>query len=88
MSDRPRGRTLTFLAAGFLALDAILLVMLGVWLERPLLFVLGAGFAVAALAVVWLWRRYVVALGELDLAREAFKDEVERMRGVIPRQPS
>ncbi|HEY2825504.1 MAG TPA: hypothetical protein VGI83_08170 [Gemmatimonadales bacterium] len=77
---RAGGRALVIIAVGFLALDAVLLIMAGVWSDRWALTAWGAGFGIAAFAVVALWRRYLRQLVDLDDARRALAGEIERLR--------
>ena len=70
-------------AAGFLLLDAVLLVLAGVWMARVALIVWGGVFAIGAAWVVVLWRRYLVRLSELDDARAALRREIHRISRTI-----
>lgn len=83
MTRRPRARTLTIFAAGFLMLDAVLLVLAGAWMSRAGLIVWGVLFAGASVAVVVLWRRYLAQLLELDQARAALRQEVRRLSQAV-----
>ncbi len=83
MARRPRARTLTIFAAGFLLLDAVLLVLAGVWTARAGLIVWGVVFAGASVGVVVLWRRYLARLVELDQARAALRHEVRRLSQAV-----
>ena len=77
------GRALTVLAAGFLGLDAVLLLMAGAWTGRRALSLWGVVFAAGTVGVVVLWRRYLRHLLDLDearAARAALAGEVERLR--------
>lgn len=77
------GRALTILAAGFLALDAVLLFLAGAWTGRRELSLWGVVFAAATVAVALLWKRYLRNLLDLDearAARSALAGEVERLR--------
>jgi hypothetical protein len=78
---------LTLLAAGFLALDAVLLVLAAVWSSRPILAVWGAMLGVGAAWVVVLRRRYLVRLDELAQARESLKRELGDLARAVPRAP-
>jgi hypothetical protein len=71
-----RGRTLTTLAVGCIALDGVLLLIAGIWSRRVGLLVGGGACLAVGLVVVLLWRRYQRAIGEIaqarrDAAREA-----------------
>ena len=83
MARRPRARTLTIFAVGFLLLDAVLLVLAGVWTSRAGLIVWGVVFAGASVVVVVLWRRYLARLVELDQARAALRQEVRRLSQAV-----
>lgn len=83
MAEGPRARALTIFAAGFLLLDAVLLVLAGVWTSRVGLIVWGVVFAGASIGVVALWRRYLAQLGELDRARAALRQEVRRLSQAV-----
>lgn len=61
-------RVVTLFAVGFLALDAILLVLAGVWANRFGLVMLGALFGFGAMAVVMSWRRYQKRIQEINEA--------------------
>jgi uncharacterized membrane protein YccC len=73
-------RTLTTIAVGFLALDAVLLGYLGFALKRLVLVGAAAACAAGAAAVVLAWRRYRRILAELARARRAMKDEADALR--------
>ncbi len=70
-------------AVGFLLLDAVLLGLAAVWGRRPVLFAWAAVFAIGAVGVLLLWRRYLKQLGELSDQRRAMKQEVERLRDAV-----
>lgn len=67
-------------AVGFLLLDAVLLILAGVWSDRYVLVFWGVVFVAGAVGVTFLWRRYLSHLGELDAARRDMRDEVEQLR--------
>lgn len=77
------GRSLTLFAAGFLLLDAVLLVLAGVWMDRVALIVWGVLFGGATVGVIVLWRRYLRRLDELDEARAAFRLEADRLSRAV-----
>ncbi len=77
--DRRPGRALSIAAVGFLLLDAALLIVAGVELDRVSLVVWGAVCALGAGAVLLIWRRYVARLAELDREREALRAELKRL---------
>jgi hypothetical protein len=77
------GRTLTILAAGFLALDGLLLGLSGWWelnLSR-----LGAGAALlgGAGVVVLFWKRQRARLEEIADARAALRAEAGELRDLL-----
>jgi HAMP domain-containing protein len=47
------------------------------------LFAWAAVFAIGAVGVLLLWRRYLKQLGELSDQRRAMKQEVERLRDTV-----
>ncbi len=80
------GRPLATFAVGFLLLDAVLLVWLGLELERRGLVAGGVGCALAAALVVVLWRRYRRTLADLDAGRREMKAEAEAIRALLREQ--
>jgi uncharacterized membrane protein YccC len=77
------GRTLTILAAGFLALDGLLLGLSGWWeLNLPRI---GAGVVLlgAAWVVVLFWKRQRLRLEEIAHAREALRAEASDLRDLL-----
>jgi len=76
-------RTPTTLAAGFLALDALLLGYAGLTWGRPVLVAAGGLCAVGVVLVVAGWRRYRRTLAELDAARRDMKEEVASIRDLL-----
>jgi hypothetical protein len=79
-------RTLTTLAVGFLALDAVLLGYLGLALKRLVLVGAAVVCAASAAAVVLAWRRYQRILAEVVRARRAMKDEADSLRALLQSQ--
>ncbi|OGU02606.1 MAG: hypothetical protein A2W29_10580 [Gemmatimonadetes bacterium RBG_16_66_8] len=75
-------------AVGFLLLDAVLLALAAVWGERPALWFWAAMFAVGALGIFFVWRRYLSHLGQLDTHRRDMRFEIERMRSAVRNGPS
>ena len=78
-------RTLTTLAVGFLALDAVLLGYLGVALKRVLLIGGAVVCAASAAAVVLAWRRYRRIVAEVANARRAMREEADGLRTLLQR---
>jgi hypothetical protein len=79
MSSPRSSRTLTVFAAGFLALDGILLMLAGLWSDRLSLLVWGIACTAAAVGVYASWRRHLRRLAELDAAYEDRRAEFQRM---------
>ena len=71
---RAPSRALTTIAVGVLVLDAALLAIAGVALDRWSLLVGGAACAVLALLVALGWRRYRRTLTEIESARREMLD--------------
>lgn len=78
---------LTVFAAGFLALDGILLVLAGVWSHRPALLVWGVIFFLATGAVVAYWRYHVRRMAALQLEVDARAVELRRMAEELRKEP-
>lgn len=83
MTRPPPGRFLTIFAVGFLLLDALLLIWLGVELSRGRFVAGGIACLVAAVAVVLVWRRYARTLADLRAQRREMKAEVEAIRDLL-----
>lgn len=71
---------------GFLGLDAVLLVLAGVWGHRAALVFWGVVFAGLAVLPILLWRRYRAHLNDVRTARRAVAEEIRRFRASL-RQP-
>lgn len=67
-------------AVGFLLLDAVLLALAGVWMDRPILVFWGVLFAAGAAGMPFVWRWYLADLVELDDARRTMRRKVEDLR--------
>jgi len=80
---RSLSRALATLAAGFLALDALLFLYSGLSLGRPGLIVSGVACSLAAVLVVLSWRRYRRAITELEQARREMQAEVQSIRDLL-----
>jgi hypothetical protein len=76
-------RAWTTLAVGFMLLDAVLLILIGVWLDVPIAIALGGVFALIAAGLVWWYRRYQRLLAELNAARMDMKREAEGIRDLL-----
>lgn len=83
MKRPPTGRFITIFAVGFLLLDAVFLIWLGVELSRGWLVAGGVACLVAAVVVVLVWRRYAHTLADLSLQRREMKAEVEAIRDLL-----
>ncbi len=82
------GRPLATFAVGFLLLDALLLVWLGLELKRQGLVVGGFVCALGAAAVVGIWRRFRRTLADLDAGRREMKAEADEIRRLLREQRS
>jgi len=76
-------RAPTTVAVGFLLLDALLLAYSGLVLGRRWLVFWGAVCLVAAVLVVFGWRRYRRAMTDLERARHEMRAEVESIRELL-----
>jgi hypothetical protein len=82
---RTPSRALTTVAAGVLVLDAVLLAIAGVALDRWALLVGAAACGVLALLVALGWRRYRRTLSEIESARREMRRDVESIRDLLHR---
>jgi len=76
MTSHAFSRAVTVFAIGFLLLDAALFALVS-------RFVWAAGCVVAAVLVVYGWRRYRRAMAELAQARKEMKLEAESLRELL-----
>jgi hypothetical protein len=76
-------RTLTLLAAGFLAFDGAALVALGVWSGNPVLFITGIGLMISAGLVLLYWRSYLRRLDQIAEDRRELRDAAEELRRLL-----
>ncbi len=83
MAGAIRGRALTLLAVGCLALDGLLLLLAGLWTDRAGLLAAGAGLLAAGGVVVLLWRRYLKAVTDVDRARLELQAAAEALRDLL-----
>lgn len=83
MKQPAAGRALATFAVGFLLLDAVLLIWLGLDMHRSRLVWGGIVCVAAAVAVVFVWRRYRHALAEVDRGRKEMKAEAESLRALL-----
>jgi hypothetical protein len=86
-SNRGPVRAGVVAAVGFLALDGVLLVLAGVWADRPVLVMWGVVFGVLTGLPVILWRRYLKHLDEVRTARHAMADDIARLSEALRSQP-
>ncbi len=78
-------RSLTIVAAGFLAFDGAALLGLGVWSGRTMLLVLGAILLASSGVVLLFWRWHLRRLDEIAEARADLREEAEEMRRALRR---
>jgi len=83
MKRRHRGRFLFGVAFVVLLADGVAAIWLGQIGARWPLVVLGAVLVVAAFGVAVFYRRWQVALSEVDAARRAVRAEVEALKRVL-----
>ena len=83
MKQPPPGRSLAIFTVGFLVLDALLLIWLGVELSRGPLVAGGIACAVAAGVVLLVWRRYRHVLDDISIQRREMKAEVDAIRDLL-----
>ncbi|HUQ14731.1 MAG TPA: hypothetical protein VM094_01660 [Gemmatimonadales bacterium] len=76
-------RSLTRVAAGFLAFDGAALAGLGIWSGRRAFLVTGAVLFLSAGLVLLFWRRHLRRLEEIDEARRDLRDEAEELRRLL-----
>jgi hypothetical protein len=74
-------------AVGFLVLDAVLLILAGVWADRPVLVVWGCVFGALAVLPVILWRRYLRHLDDVRTARRAMAEDIARLSEALRSEP-
>jgi HAMP domain-containing protein len=78
-------RTLTVVAATFLAFDGACLVAAAVWLRRPLMGVMGVCLAASSGLVFVYWRWHQQQIREITAARQALAEQTRAMRDVLLR---
>jgi protein-S-isoprenylcysteine O-methyltransferase Ste14 len=78
-------RTLTILAAGFLAFDGLGLLAGGLWLGRPVLAIIGGCLIGSSGLVFVYWRWHQRQSGEIAAARRAVADEARALRDLVRR---
>ena len=83
MKQPPPGRSLAIFTVGFLLLDALLLIWLGVDLSRGRLVAGGVACVVAAGVVILVWRRYRHVLDDISVQRREMQAEVDAIRHLL-----
>jgi hypothetical protein len=76
-------RALVVAAVGLLGLDAVLLVLAGVWLDRAGLIAWGVVLGLLAALPIGLWRRYVRQMDEVRGARHAMAQELRHLQQTL-----
>jgi membrane protein implicated in regulation of membrane protease activity len=76
-------RSLTLVAATFLAFDGAALAGLGIWSGRGAFLVTGVVLFLSSGLVLLLWRRHLRRLGEIDEARQDLREETEELRRLL-----
>jgi hypothetical protein len=79
VSRAPLTRLLIMVAVGVLAVDAVLLLGAGYWMQRPALLGAGAVSAILAIAVLVSWRTHRRRLEEVDGARAELAAEAREL---------
>jgi membrane protein implicated in regulation of membrane protease activity len=78
-------RSLTLVAAGFLAFDGAALAGLGIWSGRPAFLVTGVVLFLSSGLVLLVWRRHLRRLDEINEARRDLRDEAKELRRLLRR---
>jgi len=81
------GRVATWVAAGALLLNALLLGAAGLVAGRPVLLVAAGVALVSAAAVLVAWRRHRRTLARLEADRHALRDEALGLRDLLRSGP-
>jgi hypothetical protein len=76
-------RSLTLVAAGFLAFDGTALAGLGIWSGRGVFLATGVVLFLSSGLVLLCWRRHLRRLAEIDEARQALREETEELRRLL-----
>jgi membrane protein implicated in regulation of membrane protease activity len=76
-------RSLTLLAAGFLAFDGAALTGLGIWSGNQVLLVAGVVLFLSSGLVLLYWRRHLRRLDEIAEDRRELRDEAEELRRLL-----
>jgi protein-S-isoprenylcysteine O-methyltransferase Ste14 len=78
-------RTLTILAAAFLAFDGVGLIAGGIWLGRPLLVIVGACLLGSSGLVFVYWRWHLRQTEGISAARRALADDARALQDLVRR---
>ena len=78
-------RTLTIIAAGFLAFDGACLIFAGLMLGRALVVIIGACLLLSSGLVFVYWRRHRRQADEIADARLALGEQAKAFRDIIRR---
>ena len=78
-------RTLTILAASFLAFDGVGLIAGGIWLGRPLLVIVGACLLGSSGLVFVYWRWHLRQTEGISAARRALADDARALQDLVRR---
>jgi Flp pilus assembly protein TadB len=81
-------RVLTIFAVGLLALDGILLLLIGVWKRHAGFVAAGIGLLAGAGLVVLAWRRHRRQIADIHEARQDLHRALETMRKALNREDS
>ena len=76
-------RSLTLVAAGFLAFDGAALLGLGLWAGNRVLLVAGLVLFVSSGGVLLCWRLHLRRIDEIDEARRELRDEAQELRRIL-----
>jgi len=76
-------RSLTLVAAGFLAFDGAALAGLGIWSGRRAFLVAGGVLFLSSGLVLLFGRRHLRRLDEIDEARRDLRNEAEELRRLL-----
>jgi hypothetical protein len=76
-------RSLTLVAAGFLAFDGAALLGLGIWSGNRVLLVAGTVLFLSSGLVLLYWRSHLRRLDQIAEARRELRDEAEELRRLL-----
>ena len=78
-------RTLSLVAAAFLAFDGAALAVGGIWLRRPMLTVIGSALFLSSGLVLVYWRWHQRQLAQIVEARRVVAADARALRDLIRR---